>query len=548
MIMHNRIFTTLFLTLSLATTPQLVVAQNNIEQLFQQGDAAESVGNNSQAETIWQKVLQVEPNNGKAYNNLGNALRRQGKLEEALAAHQKALQLNPNDAEAYVGIGNVLNAQGKLEEAIAFHNKALQINPNLATAYNGLGNALSDQKKLDAAVTAYQKAIQLNPNYTYAYNNLGNALSDQKKLDAAVAAYQKAIQINPNYALAYNGLGNALSDQKKLDAAVAAYQKAIQLDPNYTYAYNNLGVTLSDQKKLDAAVAAYQKALTLPEDNSGTPTSAHTLAHNGLGLWFQQQEKLKEAIEQFDKAEEIDPNFIYASNNNIEARQLWKIKDDTQAKGVEDDRQWLPKNDATIPIKRSVVRITAEFSTSDRQGIEIGTGIVIKREGNRTLILTNRHVIFDGYEKGKNIQVEFFSKPPSNRVRMRRNGTLFKMTTDKELDLAVLEVSGKLPEDIQPLPISSSAIDPRMPIRIIGHSAQRKEDKSWSMKSGQISDKNQQLEISQAALTPGYSGSPVIDSQNQLLGIVFAQKKGQDRDLAYPISEIQKQLSTWNIK
>jgi tetratricopeptide (TPR) repeat protein len=614
--MHNRIFTTLFLILSLATTPQLVVAQNNIEQLFQQGDAAELVGNNSQAETIWRKVLQVEPNNGKAYNNLGNALRRQGKIDAALAAHQKALQLNPNDAEAYVGIGNVLNAQGKLEEAIAFHNKALQLNPNLATAYNGVGNALTNQKKLDAAVAAYQKAIQLNPNYALAYYNLGIALSEQKKLDAAVAAYQKAIQINPNLATAYNnlgnalsdqkkldaavaafqkaiqlnpkdadaynglgnalsdqkkldaavaayqkaiqldpkdadaynGLGNALSDQKKLDAAVAAYQKAIQLDPNYTYAYNNLGVTLSDQKKLDAAFVAFQKALTLPEDNSGTPTSAHTLAHNGLGLWFQQQGKLKEAIEQFDKAEAIDPNYIYSSNNNIEARQLWKIKDDTQAKSVDDDRQWLPKDDPTIPIKRSVVRITAEFFTSDRQGIEIGTGVVIKREENRTLILTNRHIIFDGYEKGKNIQVEFFSTPPSKRVRMRRDAKVLKMTTDKELDLAVLEVSGKLPEDIQPLPISLSAIAPKMPIRIIGHSAQRKEDKSWSIKSGQISDKNQQLEISQAALTRGYSGSPVIDEQNQLLGIVFAQKKGQDRDLAYPISEIQKQLSTWNIK
>lgn len=99
MIMHNRIFTILFLTLSLAITPQFVVAQNNIEQLFKQGDAVETVGNNSQAETIWRKVLQLKPNNGKAYNNLGNALRRQGKLEEALASHQKALLLNPNDAE-----------------------------------------------------------------------------------------------------------------------------------------------------------------------------------------------------------------------------------------------------------------------------------------------------------------------------------------------------------------------------------------------------------------------------------------------------------------
>jgi superkiller protein 3 len=114
---------------------------------------------------------------------------------------------------------------------------------------------------------------------------------------------------------------------------------------------------------------------------------------------------------------------------------------------------------------------------------------------------------------------------------MRRDAKLFKMTKDEQLDLAVLEVIGKLPEDIQPLSISSTAITPKMPIRIIGHSAQRGEDKSWSMQSGQISYKNQRLEISQAALKPGYSGNPVIDSQNQLLGIVFA-RKGEDRDLA----------------
>ncbi|WP_335030567.1 hypothetical protein [Nostoc sp.] len=67
------------------------------------------------------------------------------------------------------------------------------------------------------------------------------------------------------------------------------------------------------------------------------------------------------------------------------------------------------------------------------------------------------------------------------------------------------------------------------------------------MQSGQISYQNQQLEISQAALKPGYSGSSVIDSQNRLLGIVFA-RKGEGQDLAYPMSEIQQQLSNWNIK
>ena len=474
--MRNRIFSILLLTLSLTTTPQLVFAQNTVQQLFKQGETAESVGNNSQAETIWRKVLQVEPNNGKAYNNLGNALRRQGKLPEALAAHQKALQLNPNDAEAYVGIGNVLNTQGKQQEALACYKKALQLNPKLATAYNGLGIALRGQKKLDEAVAAYQKAIELNPKYATAYNNLGNALSDQKKLDEAVAAYQKALTLT---------------------------------------------------------------------DTPGPPASDYTLANNGLGLVFQQQEKFEEAIKHFDKAEEIDPDYIYASNNNIQARKLWTEKQNKLA-SVDSDIEFLPKNDPNLPVKRSVVLITAKFSNSQRQGIEVGTGVVIQRDANRTLILTNRHVIFDGNEQGENIQVEFFSSPPTGKVRMRRNAKLLKMTPTDKLDLAVLEITDKLPADIQPLSMSTT-INPAMPIQIIGHDAKRGEDKSWSVQSGKINNQNQQLQISATQLKPGYSGSPVIDSKNRLIGIVYARKPGETKNFAYPISVVKKQLSIWKI-
>jgi tetratricopeptide (TPR) repeat protein len=648
--MRNRIFITLLLTLSLTSTTQIVFAQNTVERLFKQGETAEAVRNNSQAETIWREILRVEPNNGKAYNNLGNALRRQGKLAEALAAHQKALQLNHNDAEAYVGIGNVLNAQGKPEEALAYHKKAIQLNPKLAIAYNGLGNALYNQEKLEEAVTAFQKAIELDPKlaiayynlgntlyyqkkleeavaayqkaieldpklaiayynigntlyyqkkleeavaayqkaieldpklaiaynnlgntlynqekleeavaayqkaiefdpkYTIAYNNLGVVLYDQKKLDGAVTAYQKAIELDPNYAIAYNNLGNALYDQKKLDGAVAAYQKAIELDPKYATAYNNLGNALRDQKKLDAAISNYKKALSLPEDTLVSPTTAHTLANNNLGVALQELilRLRREAIEHFDKAEELDPNYIYASNNNIEARKLWSAEQD-QLASLESDIEFLPKNDPNLPVKRSVVRITAKFSNNQRQGIEVGTGVVIQRNANRTLILTGRHVIFDGNDQGKNIQVEFFSVPPANRVRMRRNAKLLKMTsTENKLDLAVLEISGKLPEDIQPLSMSTT-IDPIMPIQIIGHDAQRGEDKSWSVKSGKIIVKNQELEISETELRPGYSGSPVIDSKNRLIAIVYARKPGETRNFAYPISQVKKQLSIWKI-
>ncbi|MFO0171390.1 MAG: tetratricopeptide repeat protein, partial [Aphanizomenon sp.] len=458
------------------------------------------------------------------------------------------LQLNPKLAIAYNGLGNALYNQENLDGAVAAFQKAIDIDPKYAKAYYNLGIALFEQKKLDAAVAAFQKAIEIDPKLAIAYNGLGNALSDQKKLEEAVAAFQKAIELDPKDAYAYNNLGNALYDQKKLEEAVAAYQKAIELDPKLAIAYSNLGNALYNQKKLDAAISNYKKALSLPEDTLGSPTTAHTLANNNLGVALQELilRLRREAIEHFDKAEELDPNYIYASNNNIEARKLWSAEQD-QLASLESDIEFLPKNDPNLPVKRSVVRITAKFSNNQRQGIEVGTGAVIQRDVNRTLILTNRHVIFDGNDQGKNIQVEFFSVPPENRVRMKRNAKLLKMTsTEDKLDLAVLEVSGKLPEDIQPLSMSTT-IDPIMPIQIIGHDAQRGEDKSWSVKSGKIIVKNQELEISETELRPGYSGSPVIDSKNRLIAIVYARKPGETRNFAYPISQVKKQLSIWKI-
>ncbi|OBQ18444.1 MAG: hypothetical protein AN481_18310, partial [Aphanizomenon flos-aquae LD13] len=423
---------------------------------------------------------------------------------------------------------------------------AIELDPKYATAYSNLGNALYNQEKLEEAVAAFQKAIELDPKFAYAYYNLGNALKDQKKLDEAVAAYQKAIELDPKLAIAYSNLGIALYNQEKLEEAVAAFQKAIEFDPKYAGAYNNLGNALSDQKKLDAAISKYKTALSLPEDTSGTPTTAHTLANNGLGLALQDQGELKKAIQYFDESEKLDPDYIYARNNNKAARDLL-TEQENKLGSVEDDSPWLPKNDPKLPVKRSVVRITAKFSNSERQGLEVGTGVVIQRNANRTLILTGRHVIFDGNDQGENIQVEFFSVPPANRVRMRRNAKLLKMTsTENKLDLAVLEISGKLPEDIQPLSMSTT-IDPIMPIQIIGHDAQRGEDKSWSVKSGKIIVKNQELEISETELRPGYSGSPVIDSENRFIAIVYARKPGETRNFAYPISQVKKQLSIWKI-
>ncbi|MBT6143571.1 tetratricopeptide repeat protein [bacterium] len=63
----------------------------------------------------------MQPNFGKAYNNLGAALNEQGKLNEAIAEYRKAISVQPNHGRAYYNLVEALIKHGKLDEAIDYY-------------------------------------------------------------------------------------------------------------------------------------------------------------------------------------------------------------------------------------------------------------------------------------------------------------------------------------------------------------------------------------------------------------------------------------------
>jgi len=45
----------------------------------------------------WEQVIDIDPGNAKAYNNLGVAYEALGKMDEAIAAYQRAAELEPDN-------------------------------------------------------------------------------------------------------------------------------------------------------------------------------------------------------------------------------------------------------------------------------------------------------------------------------------------------------------------------------------------------------------------------------------------------------------------
>ncbi|MEG4500314.1 tetratricopeptide repeat protein [Microcoleus sp. F10-C6] len=339
-------------------------------------------------------------------------------------------------------------------------------------------------------------------------------------------------------------LGSALDDLGKPDKAIAIYQKAIQLNPKSDAAYNYLGVSLHKQGKLEKAIAAYLQAIQLNPKNAQ--------AHKNLAWTLQQQGKFEQAIEVGNKAIALEPNSMSVKLLLKETERLVTMQKNPQLL-TSPERLPSLKDEPLVLFKRSVVRVVVKSSSE----LYSGTGWVVKRQGNKAWVVTNRHVATadkNTPQSEQKIEVEFYSEPHSSELRKRKSAKIVKITAASDkLDLALLEVTD-IPKDIQPLARSSTPVTLNAPIRIIGYPYTADD---WTVATGKvINQTDKELRMS-AISAPGNSGSPVLDHQNRVVGLVWGssstiqtqnqQPDGSGSALAFPIQSVTKKLKDWGI-
>ena len=76
------------------------------------------------------KAIELEPNNGKAYNNRGASYYNLGEYEKAIDDYSKAIELDPNYTNVYYNRGDSYYNLGEHEKAIDDYTKAIDLDPN----------------------------------------------------------------------------------------------------------------------------------------------------------------------------------------------------------------------------------------------------------------------------------------------------------------------------------------------------------------------------------------------------------------------------------
>ena len=94
-------------------------------------------GQYREAIQAFQQVLEAEPKNAMAYNNLAYSYRKLGKYKRAIKLYETALDIDPNLAEAHEYMGEALLALGRVDEAEKHLAILERLNPQLAEELRG---------------------------------------------------------------------------------------------------------------------------------------------------------------------------------------------------------------------------------------------------------------------------------------------------------------------------------------------------------------------------------------------------------------------------
>ena len=149
--------------------------------LYNLGNAYRELRRFDEALMMYERAVQAGgPRKTDALLNIGIIQGQRGDYSKAKDYYQKAIQADPANAKAYFNLGYISEKTGHLREAVEFYQKAVHLNSKNAQIHYNLGNAYTKLKMEDKAIFSYLQAVQKDPKHMDAWVNL-SIISFKKK-------------------------------------------------------------------------------------------------------------------------------------------------------------------------------------------------------------------------------------------------------------------------------------------------------------------------------------------------------------------------------
>jgi tetratricopeptide (TPR) repeat protein len=256
-----------------ANTISTALSTDDSMQLMSEGISLYRNGNYTQAIEVFDRVLQIEPNNIDALMYKGLSLSSLRQYLGASAVFARVLQIEPNNMDAlmYRGIAMLLRQDGAAADVF---DKILRLAPGNTTALYYRGLALIYER----TVCVYD----CGPDY-----------------QGALQSFDQVLAIQPNNTHALVAKAVVLSKLERFSEEMEIYNNVLAMQPNNTNALYNAGIAFFYAGQYGAAIEMFDRILDF------LPNNIDVLVYKGQSLWKSSQ--IQEAQKLFDRVVEIEP-------------------------------------------------------------------------------------------------------------------------------------------------------------------------------------------------------------------------------------------------
>ena len=267
-------------------------------------------------------------NNSELQNMLGLIFARNNMHLEAIREFGSVINQNPSNSWAYDNLGKALLSIKKYDAALRAFQRAVELSPNYADLYNNCGIAYLEMGDCKNAVEQFDTAIEMNPYYAEAYFNRGLAFIlnqinrndfelTHNYLEEVMKSLEQACLIQPGYQNQFYHKGieslKAEEPQKAFDELKLAKFKVTQVSIRYDKYEYYLKLFFLDDSDYFERIWKYIKFL----QGLIKKYPNHADIYNDLGLAYTMLRNYinEKAINSFRTALEINPNFEKAKRN-----------------------------------------------------------------------------------------------------------------------------------------------------------------------------------------------------------------------------------------
>jgi tetratricopeptide (TPR) repeat protein len=136
-------------------------------------------------ETLWNRVVKVEPSSVVGLDKLGEALYQKGKMSEAITLYERALAIEPWNTEALNNLAICFIDTKQYDKALFFAISAATAKPTDGKAFNTLGEIYFARNEYQNALHCFRRALSIDATIPLRNFNIALTLEKMGKIDEA---------------------------------------------------------------------------------------------------------------------------------------------------------------------------------------------------------------------------------------------------------------------------------------------------------------------------------------------------------------------------